>query len=581
MEKIISLLRCLILMVSCVGYLLWLTRYMRGEFALGFLFSGIGALLFLAGILNCLKEGAITIYLGGLILCVRERHRIGRKTLLTHGTVFFAAAAVFFFFLLKDARFTHYDNFSHWARAVAVLLKRNAFPSFLDEGIRFSAYPTGSASFIYYVVKVLGVRQEWPQMWAQAFLMAGLVAGLFAFGDSRGKRILILGGAIILLAGNTSFCDLLVDTLLPITALSAMAFCVYYREEIREKFLFLLPYLVFLVSIKNRGALFAALILFYVYLLIRPVGRGPVLKHWLLVCLVPLAVLLLWEKHVSQVFPGGEYTKHAMTLSYYKSVLFSKSWQTSIITLTAYTKKFFLGGRENWLFFLAAVPMYIVSARQKRETRRILSVAMIGYCVYMLAMLGMYLFSMPATEALRLAGYERYHRTILVFCWGLVLIAFAHGKWLPDHTVKPTLLKTACGILTLLLMMGSVRPNLSYYQRQDLRGTERAKLDGLIETYEIQPEKSYLFLVSDQRNDGGLLYYLTGYLLDSEDFLIRTPTTVEEVTPELFEYVILYEDTPECRAYFRDQLGEATERVIKYEWEDVRKARKQFDCADE
>lgn len=292
-------------MASCVGYLLWLTRYMRGEFALGFLFSGIGTLLFLAGILNFLKEGAIAICLGGLILCVRERHRIGRKTLLTHGTVLFTVAAVFFLFLLKDARFTHYDNFSHWARAVAVLLNRNAFPSFLDEGIMFSAYPTGSASFIYYVVKILGARQEWPQMWAQAFLMAGLLAGLFAFGDSRGKRILILGGAIILLAGNTDFCDLLVDTLLPIAALSAMAFCVYYREEIREKFLFLLPWLVFLVSIKNSGALFAALILFYVYLLIRPVGRGPVFKHWLLACLVPLAVLFLWEKHVSQVFPGG------------------------------------------------------------------------------------------------------------------------------------------------------------------------------------------------------------------------------------------------------------------------------------
>lgn len=199
----------------------------------------------------------------------------------------------------------------------------------------------------------------------------------------------------------------------------------------------------------------------------------------------------------------------------------------------------------------------------------------------MLAMLGMYLFSMPDYEAVKLAGYERYHRTILLFCWGLVLIAFAQGKWIPDCATKHTLLKIACGILTLLLMTGSVRPNLAYYHRQDLRGTERAKLDDLIETYEIQSEKSYLFLVSDQRHDSGLLYYLAGYLLDSEDFLICTSTTVEEVTPALFDYVILYEDTPECRAYFQDQLGEATERVIKHEWEDVRKARKQFDCGDE
>lgn len=260
---------------------------------------------------------------------------------------------------------------------------------------------------------------------------------------------------------------------------------------------------------------------------------------------------------------GGALSKHAMTISYYKSVLAKKSWQTAIFTLTAYARKLFLGGRENWLFFLAAVPLAILSARQQRGICSVPLIALISYCVYMLGMLGMYLFSMPDHEAVKLAAYTRYHRTILIFCWGLVLIAFAQGKWLPDHRGKQTRLKIACGILALLLMAGSVNPNLSYYQRQDLRGTDRAQLDGLIEAYQIQPEKSYLFLVSDQRNDAGLLHYLAGYLLDSEDFLICTPTTAEEVTPELFDYVILYEDTPECRTYFRDQLGEATERVIE------------------
>lgn len=72
MDKLLFLLRFCLLAVSCGGYVLWLTKYVRCEFAVGITFSGIGSVLFLAGILNLLPEAAWLICLFGAFLFVEN-----------------------------------------------------------------------------------------------------------------------------------------------------------------------------------------------------------------------------------------------------------------------------------------------------------------------------------------------------------------------------------------------------------------------------------------------------------------------------------------------------------------------------
>ena len=50
------LIRLFILLLSCYGYIQYLRKTVRLEFCIGLLFSGIGSALFLAGILNLLRE---------------------------------------------------------------------------------------------------------------------------------------------------------------------------------------------------------------------------------------------------------------------------------------------------------------------------------------------------------------------------------------------------------------------------------------------------------------------------------------------------------------------------------------------
>ncbi len=46
------------------------------------------------------------------------------------------------------------------------------------------------------------------------------------------------------------------------------------------------------------------------------------------------------------------------------------------------------------------------------------------YGGYMLGLLGMYLTSIPISEALEIAGYERYHLTMVLILMGIVIYFF-------------------------------------------------------------------------------------------------------------------------------------------------------------
>ena len=62
------LVRLFMLALSCYGYIQHMRKAVRLEFCIGLLFSGIGSVLFLAGIVNLLVEITWVIWLIGLVL---------------------------------------------------------------------------------------------------------------------------------------------------------------------------------------------------------------------------------------------------------------------------------------------------------------------------------------------------------------------------------------------------------------------------------------------------------------------------------------------------------------------------------
>ena len=72
----------------------------------------------------------------------------------------------------------HYDNFSHWALIVKSMSLTNSFPSFKTDVIMFTSYPPGSAVFIYYFIKLVGVTES-NAIFAQILLILASITTIF------------------------------------------------------------------------------------------------------------------------------------------------------------------------------------------------------------------------------------------------------------------------------------------------------------------------------------------------------------------------------------------------------------------
>lgn len=544
--------RLLLLVFSFYGFMQAARRRLDANLSLAFIFASIGSLMFLAGILNLLPETAAFICLLGCVLGVRSiRRRESPLALISPGTLFFAVGSVVMAVLLFRAKFTSYDNFSHWAIVVKRMLATDRFPNFSDVNIQFQSYPLGSSCFIYYIAKVSGIRFEWMQMLAQAVLMLGMTAALFSCSRRPVTHLLTAVVGVALLAGDVDFTSLMVDTLLPLTALAGLAACVALRDRIGERPWLLLTFLLFLMSIKNSGLLFDVVLLVGMLCCGHKALRGHV-RAFALTALSPFALLLLWQKHVKLVFSDGMHAKHSLSLSLFAATLEEKGEDIiQTITGSMLGKVFSLSNPMLYVLLLLLALLLIGRfCLRDRQSPHFLAPLVLGsYAAYELGLFLMYLLTMPTGEALILAGYSRYEKTILIFCAGA---AWIYACRLAACALPGALRRTVSAVLAALCaasVFALVKPSRSYFRRQTFAGTTREAYDQLIEDYGIPAGCRYMILRSE--NDDGYLYYLTRYLLDPQavssaelSWLIELPDLWRD-----YDYLITLDPSEEVQAY--------------------------------
>ena len=552
MQQVFFLIRFLLLAVSAYGSLRFLRKYLPAEFCFGVYFSVIGSVLFLAGILNFLREAAWCLFLAGLLLAgLSVRQKLSPAGLCCWGTAFFLAFGSLLFFLLRGSIFVEYDDFSHWALASRILTRYDRFPNFQDTYVLFTSYPVGSAAFVYYVTEILGASAEWLQMYAQGMLMAGMAVSLFAFARNAVQALAAALCAVVLLCGCIPFTSLLVDTLLPLVGLSAAAFFLYCGKKPGKNIWVFIPYSIFLLSIKNSGAFFAAIVFVLLFLTCR---RAYSLKIWAALACMPVAVLLLWQKHVRQVFANGLMGKHSMSPFYFYAMLQRKGLGEigqeiqSVLTQMA-EKTVSLSNHALWVLAWGLL-LWLVLRHCRRadadKAGRTLLLAAASYLFYQLGTLGMYLFSMPASEAMRLAGYERYHQSIVLFLTGLVLLETLQAL---DALRLPTRWEPMPLLAALAVCLFTVAPSFSFFKKQQYQTSERYHYDTLIEAYQIPQEAGYLILVREERQDYGFLDHLTQYLLNPKDYRIVKDCDLSGVDCSDVNYVIAFEQSEKIEEF--------------------------------
>lgn len=555
------LVRIALLLLSCYGYMRWISSRIRVEFAPGVLFSSLCAAMFFAGILNVMQEAAWAICLTGAGLGMASlKRKEPLKTILCPGMLFLGVAAVVLLIWLRGMILTDYDDFSHWGTVVKVMLGENRLPRFSDAIITYQSYPTGSAGLLYYFLTISGIHSEWLQLYVQSLFGAGMLTGLFVFCRGWLKSLFAGVCSAIFFLCCTGPINLLVDTLLPLVALGGLCICVYYRDCLNSNYLWLAPYLVSLVAIKNSGILFAVFLL----LLFLGYGRKEGLKGWLcLACITGLA-LLLWQKHVLLVFYNGMNSRHAMSAQSITGNLLRKGGEELSAVLRAFLEEVLdVQNPAVWLLGLVGLLFLLgrlTGKRWTKESRLLLLFSGMVYLVYEVFVLGMYLTTMPYGEAIVLAGYARYHRTILIFCGGCIFLAVMDS--LPEKCAG----QLAALLVTSVLLYSSLFPGL-WYNNPKHCGFIREEFQQLITQYRVAPGKSYCVVVEEEYAGkySGYLQYLIRYLLNSADLKVCSIDAYRELDTgwEDYRYLICFGESAEMDDFLRETFGTTAERVAE------------------
>ena len=442
MATIVTVLRLIAFLLSAAGYVAVARAYWKitPRASYLFVFSAEAVLVYFAGLAGVLSYAAYTLFGGGLVLLVVLI--ANKKIKLAYNTLSISAINLAFVVTLGiitasllTTNFVHYDNFSHWAVVVKYMLVTDRIPDAASAIIDFKSYPLGSSSFLYFVSRIVG-NSEGVMLVGQGMLLFSSFYAVFGVIRDQKRFLLaaLLGfGCSIMAFFNISIRinNLLVDFLLPALALASIGILLSERKRFSTACLAVLPVLALLTIVKNTGIFFA--ILGYLFLIYRSVqfqNADQKLRpfYWgaigtILLSLVPL---IAWNIHTSLAFPtdAGKFSYDFQTLSSFTIDKTPEQIQQIVrLFLATATSLSQLPTLGFVVFNAAALVPYLVARfvfHKEWKLFRTLLLLDLAVVLYYVGILAMYILSMPPDEALRLAGFERYASSMILFLMGAV-----------------------------------------------------------------------------------------------------------------------------------------------------------------
>jgi len=562
------------------GYIMLLSDKwkIQTEFAPAIICTSISSILFVCGILNVFIPSVVFISLGGLFFfwsyilkfCIKRTYRPNKRHILI--IIIWGGILIYFAVLIRGAHFMAYDNFTHWAIVIREMVLCDRMPNFQDPLIMFNSYPLGSALFIYYICKIIGMSDA-CFMFGQIIMLISFLLPLVAFVKKKNAILgmLILLFAVFALISNISIYDLLVDTVMPLAGVSLICLMAYENKEKDENRLIfsMIPLNIFLIQVKNSGIFFILLgwLWYFLYWKRNIKTKKLLIKYVVANIIVPLFTLFLWKRHVALVFWSANTSKHAMSLENYKNNFFQKTSDNILHIGKLMLNKIFDYDSDAFQFMIViAFIMCIIIVSQiknyhsmKKYIGELLYLFFV-YGLYLFFVFCMYIFSMPLGEASNLDSYSRYIGTIIIFIYGVAVIFI-----LRDWKERPAWLLTVSILLVCIFPIFKLRTlcfPLIEGQR-DYEASVRYSFQKLISDNEVEIGKKYI-IYNDYNDDNGYLYYIARYELWSEDVFWCYYDNLEEVKDSLadYDYLIIRSEGEKIKEYLEDKALVVPPKVI-------------------
>jgi hypothetical protein len=592
MEMVFTILRLIAFLISTAGYVAAVRIYWKfsARASYIFVFSSLALLMYFAGLAGVLFYAAYALFAIGigllvLLIVTKKIKKAYNVSSLSAINMAFVAVFVAIIASLIDTKFVHYDNFSHWAVVVKYMLLTDRIPDAASAIIDFRSYPLGSSSFLYYVCRIVG-NGEGVMLAGQALL---LFASFYAvFGVIRDQKRFMLAALLGLCCSLMSYFNisirinnLLVDFLLPALTLAAIGVMFSERESFFRSCIASIPVLGLLTIIKNTGIFFA--LIGFVFLLYRSIQAHkadaklrPLYWGAIAAILFSLVPLILWNVHTSQAFPANtsKFSYDFQTLSSFtinktpeQILSITKLFIQTVTDVRQLTTLGFL------LFNGVALAAYLIArfAFQKHwklfKTLLVLDGAVI---LYYGGILAMYILSMPLDEALRLAGFERYASSMILFLLGALAMRLTmdmensfylqQGEQRDYRAFRSLTTKNFYQMATVVLSIAASLILLSELNgmnsiKKAYQYSLPAKVETLVGDNWHAPDYKtrYLFYATDQDSQVSSYYlpYVARYFLFTAQADAVSTFTEDAFMGQIQTYdkFVILESTPAIRAY--------------------------------
>lgn len=594
MTMLLTVLRLLAFLLSAAGYVAVARAYWKitARASYIFVFSAQALIIYFAGLIGILPYVAYALFGGGIVAFVAMI--LNKKIALAFNRTSLSALNLAFIAVfgaitasLIDTRFVHYDNFSHWAVAVKYMLVTNRIPDAASAIIDFKSYPLGSSSFLYYVGRIVG-NGEGVMLVGQGIL---LFASFYAvFGAIRDQKRFLLSALLGIGCSAMAFFNisirinnLLVDFLLPALALASIGILLVERNKFSTACLAVLPVLGLLAIVKNTGIIFA--VLGFVFLLYRSLQfqradakLRPFFWGALLTIGLSLVPLILWNVHTSLAFPvdAGKFSYDFQTLSSF-TIDKTPAQIQYIVQLFLYTT-LSLSQLPTFGFVLfngIAITAFLIARIGFKKKWKLLGTLLLldlAVVLYYGGILAMYILSMPIDEALRLAGFDRYASSMILFLIGGISMRltmdmensfyYQQGERRDYRAFKSLTSKNVYQTATVLLSVAAglilvSELNGMNHMREAYHESLPARVSAITGDSWHAPDNDtrYLFYSSDAGNEvtSYELPYVGRYFLFASQVDAASAFTDDAFMGQIQTYdkFVILEDTPAIRVYMR------------------------------
>lgn len=592
MAMLLTILRLLAFLLSAAGYVAVARVYWKitARASYIFVFSAQALIMYFAGLIGILPYAAFALLGGGIVALAALF--FNKKIALAYNAASLSAINLAFIVVfgaitasLIDTFFVHYDNFSHWAVVVKYMLVTNRIPDAASAIIDFKSYPLGSSSFLYYVGRIVG-NSEGVMLVGQGILLFACFYAVFgAIRDQ--KRFLLtalLGlGCSVMTFFNISIRinNLLVDFLLPALALASIGVLIVERNKFFTACLAVLPVLGLLTIVKNTGIIFAALgFAFLIYRSVQFQHKDAKLRpfFWsaLLTIGLSLVPLIVWSLHTAHAFPtdAGKFSYDFQTLSSFS--IDKTPAQIQYIVQLFLNTTLSLSQLPTLGFVIfngAAILSYLVARFGFHKKWKLLSALLIldlAVVLYYGGILAMYILSMPIDEALRLAGFDRYASSMILFLIGGISMRltmdvensfyYQQGDQRDYHAFKSLASKNVYQTATVLFTLAAGLILLSElngmnHMREAYPESLPARVSALTGDNWRSPDNDtrYLFYSSDAGNEVSSyeLPYVGRYFLFASQVDAMSQFTDDAFMGQIQTYdkFVILESTPQIQAY--------------------------------